>query len=176
MSFTQTGFQYSGGILSINAEYDKLAKLLSGPFLIFILIFLVILIFLTASNCAIYGILSTEDQAKEPKIKKGFAIFMLVINVIGLLVLVVLFIWILLKFNSYKRNIQEGLTKIYNFYKNCTKANIDLQNRTQELTMVTDQLVAKTEEFKIANKKWEAFSNDTNALKKQLDNLLSKNA
>jgi hypothetical protein len=166
MPFTQTGFQYSGGggAVSVNYEYDKLAKMLSGPFLIFVLIFLVILIFLTASNCAIYGILSTEDQAKEPKIKKGYAIFMLVINVIGLLLLVVLFIWILLKFKSWRNKIQEELTKIYNFYQGCmqSKKDVDALN-----TYLTQNL----QTFKEANESWAAWANKPENLAKKFNDL-----
>jgi ABC-type multidrug transport system fused ATPase/permease subunit len=171
MPFTQTGFQYSGGGdgVSINYEYDKLAKMLSGPFLVFILIFLVILIFLTASNCAIYGIIATEDQSKEPKIKKGYSIFMLVINVIGLLLLVVLFIWVLLKFKSWRHKIQEGLSKIYNFYKNCNKANKELEIKTQKLTQIVSQLNESEQKYKEANERWQEWSNNPVTLRRQLD-------
>jgi len=165
MPFTQTGFQYSGGGgVSVNYEYDKLAKMLSGPFLVFVLIFIVILIFLTASNCAIYGILATEDQSKEPKIKKAYSIFMLVINVIGLLLLVVLFIWILLKFKSWRKKIQDELTIIYNFYQGCIKSKKDVEALNIYLTQ-------NLQTFKEANESWAAWATKPENLAKKFNDL-----
>ena len=109
---------------SINIELSKIAKIFSGPFLIFILIFLGILVFFTLGNCVIYGLLITEDQDKNPKINKGYAIFMLAMNVIGLILLSICFIWIIVKFNSYKSSVQNSLLRVSNFVMSCADKGV----------------------------------------------------
>lgn len=101
--------EQNGVLIASMQNLETVYKFLGGTFLIFLLIFLGILIFMTISNCVIYGIIISEDQKKDLKIDQGYAIFMLVMNVIGLLVIVFLFFWILFKFKAYRNKVKETI-------------------------------------------------------------------
>jgi hypothetical protein len=116
--------EQNGVLLAVMQNLETVSRFLGGTFLIFLLIFLGILIFMTISNCVIYGIIITEDQKKDLKIDQGYAIFMLVMNIIGLLVIVFLFFWILFKFKAYKNKIKETIQYVIrsiNDAKQCRK-------------------------------------------------------
>lgn len=107
------GGQVDGVQLAIMQNLETISKFLGGAFLIFLLIFLGILIFMTISNCVIYGIIISEDQNKDLKIDKGYAIFMLAMNVIGLLIIIFLFFWIIFKFKAYRQKLKETIQYVY---------------------------------------------------------------
>ena len=111
---------------------EQTGNFLGGSFLIFVLIFLGLLIFMTISNCVIYGIIISEDQNKDLKIDKGYAIFMLALNVIGLLVIIFLFFWILFKFKAYRKKIKETIQSVMRSVQNAKRAEALLGKAIEE--------------------------------------------
>ena len=116
-----SGIQMDGIQMAVMQNLEQVSHFLGGAFLIFVLIFLGILIFMTISNCVIYGIIISEDQNKDLKIDKGYAIFMLAMNVIGLLVIIWLFFWILFKFKAYRKKINETIQYVMRSVQNAKK-------------------------------------------------------
>ena len=126
------GGQVDGVQLAIMQNLETISKFLGGGFLIFLLIFLGILIFMTISNCVIYGIIITEDQKKDLKIDKGYAIFMLAMNVIGLLIIIFLFFWILFKFKAYRNKIRDTIQYVMRSIQEAKQCRAILGERLQE--------------------------------------------
>jgi hypothetical protein len=127
-----SGFQMDGIQMAVLQNLEQVSNFMGGAFLIFVLIFLGILIFMTISNCVIYGIIISEDQNKDLKIDKGYAIFMLAVNVIGLLVIVFLFFWILFKFKAYRKKIKETIQYIIRTMQSAKKCEGLLSKATEE--------------------------------------------
>jgi hypothetical protein len=126
-----SGFQMDGIKMAVLQNLEQVSNFMGGAFLIFVLIFLGILIFMTISNCVIYGIIISEDQNKDLKIDKGYAIFMLALNVIGLLVIIFLFFWILFKFKAYRGKIKETISNIIRTMQEAKACDLNLRKVTE---------------------------------------------
>lgn len=126
------GGQVDGVQLAIIQNLETISKFLGGAFLIFLLIFLGILIFMTISNCVIYGIIISEDQKKDLKIDQGYAIFMLVVNVIGLLIIIFLFFWILFKFKAYRNKIRDTIQYVVRSIQEAKQCRAILGEKLQD--------------------------------------------
>lgn len=126
------GGQVDGVQLSIMKNLETISRFLGGAFLIFLLIFLGILIFMTISNCVIYGIIISEDQKKDLKIDQGYAIFMLVMNVIGLLIIIFLFFWIIFKFKAYRHKLKETIQYVYRSIQDAKQCKAILGNSMKD--------------------------------------------
>ena len=134
------GGQVDGVQLAIMQNLETISKFLGVAFLIFVLIFLGILIFMTISNCVIYGIIITEDQKKDLKIDQGYAIFMLAMNVIGLLVIIFLFFWILFKFKAYRNKIKETIQYVMRSIQDAKQCRAILGNTLQDKDKLVNAL------------------------------------
>lgn len=135
----------------VNVPLQQIAKVesfLGGTFLIVLLCFLGFLFIFTLINCVVYGKLSTGE---DPKISKGFAAFVLAMNILGLLLIGALFVWIILRFKTIKMNVENGIKSLRNII---SKKDQDIQDEAQQINDISMQyrdLMSKFEMLKQQN-------------------------
>lgn len=102
-----------------------MSSIMGGWFIIIFSFICAFTVFMTVTNCVVYGRIASNDN--DPNISKGFAIALLILNIILAMLALFGFFYVLLKWARYKE-----MKKQMSFTEQVIKANFDDVNPVLE--------------------------------------------